>query len=151
MQAEQEKILDAMSRLMNRLSAVMAEPRSFGTEYKLYTSEIQMIGVIGRNPGINVTEIAETLGITKGAVPKIIRKLLQKELIVRYQVPENKKEIHFDLTEKGKTAYLRHREFHQKVNQGIIEHFKALNREELAFLQGLLREIEDNLGNIVRE
>lgn len=148
---QSKRLLETLTRIMNKTSSVMAEPRNFGTEHMLYTSEIQMVNVIGRTPGINVTEIADKLGITKGAVPKIIRKLIQKELIFRYQSSNNKKVIHFELTDKGKIAFQQHIEFHQKVNNGIIQHFGAMSPEEFCFLNDLMVEIEEHLDKIKQE
>ncbi|MBP2651419.1 MAG: transcriptional regulator, MarR family [Firmicutes bacterium] len=115
---QSEIIVEIMMRIINKASSAMAEPHNFGTDEVLYASELHMLDVIGKNPGINVTEIAEKLGITKGAVPKIIRKLVDKDLIFRYQTKDNKKIVKFKLTDKGRIAFQGHIEFHQKFDSG---------------------------------
>jgi len=148
---QSERLLETMMRIMNKTFSVMSEPRKFGTENVLYASEIHMLDVIGRNAGINVTEIADKLGITKGAVPKIIRKLIKKDLIYRYQSPNNKKIVQFNLTDKGQTAFQQHSEFHQKVNSDMIQHFSALSQEKFLFLNDIMTEIEEHLDKIKHE
>jgi DNA-binding MarR family transcriptional regulator len=143
-------VLETMSRIIHKASELIVEPRMFGTEV-LYASEIHMIDVIGRNPGIHVTEIANKLGITKGAVPKMIRKLLQKELIYRYQAKDNKKMVLFELTEKGCTAFQSHVEFHKKLDQGIIKKFNSLQEPELLIFHDIMNEVERYLDRIRQE
>ncbi|MBU2699417.1 DNA-binding MarR family transcriptional regulator [Sporomusaceae bacterium BoRhaA] len=144
-------IFEIMLRIINKVSELMVKPRTFGTGDVLYASEIHMIDVIGRNPGIHVTEIANKLGITKGAVPKMIRKLLQKELIYRYQAKDNKKMVLFELTPKGNTAFQEHAEFHEKLDQGIINRFNSLQASELLIFNDIMGEIERYIDKIGQE
>jgi len=148
MDNQSQNVIEIMTRIINKASLVMKEPRHFGTDDVLYTSEIHMLDVIGRNPGINVTELADKLGITKGAVPKIIRKLIHKELISRYQATDNKKIVQFKLTEKGRTAFQYHIEFHQKFDSGIIQKLNSLSKRELLFLNDIMAEIEQYIDKI---
>lgn len=134
-------VLDTMLRIINKASELMTEPRMFGNHI-LFASEIHMIEVIGRNPGIHVTEIANKLGITKGAVPKMICKLLHKEMIYRYQAKGNKKMVLFKLTEKGHTAFQSHIEFHKELDQGIMKKFNSLHESELLMFHDLMNEVE---------
>ena len=145
---QSESVIGILTRIINKASSVMTEPRHFGTDDVLYASEIHMLDVIGRNPGINVTEIADKLGITKGAIPKIIRKLMHKDLIYRYQMIDNKKIVLFKLTDKGHTAFQHHIEFHQKFDNGIIQRLDSLSKTELLFLHEIMSEIEQYVDKI---
>jgi Transcriptional regulators len=139
---EDEELIEIFTRIFYKFSNVMKSARSFGTNFILYPSEIHVIDVIGREPGINVTGIADKLGITKGAIPKIIRKLIRKELIYRYQEAANKKMVCFHLTDKGAVAFQKHIEFHRNLDDGIFGRLKALNQEERALLKDIFAEIE---------
>ncbi|AJQ29328.1 MarR family transcriptional regulator [Pelosinus fermentans] len=144
---QSQYVLETMLRIIHKSSELITEPRVFGTEV-LYASEIHMIDIIGRNPGIHVTEIANKLGITKGAVPKIICKLLQKELIYRYQAKDNKKMVLFTLTPKGHASFQSHIEFHKKLDQGIIKKFNSLQESELLMFHDIMHEIEEYIDRI---
>ncbi|VBB05766.1 Hypothetical protein LUCI_0977 [Lucifera butyrica] len=139
---QSDLIIETVLRLINKFSTLLKEPRKFGTNDILYGSEIHMIDVIGKYPGINVTEIADKLGITKGAVPKMIRKLTQKDLIYRYQEKDNKKVVLFRLTEKGHVAFRHHLEFHQQFDKDIKDKLSSLTNREISLLQNILTEIE---------
>jgi DNA-binding MarR family transcriptional regulator len=80
---------------------------------ELYPSEIHTLVFIQDNNESNMTEIAQRLGVTKGAIFKIIDKLGQKELLSRYKKPDNNKNTYFKLSEKGLLAYDGHEKFHK--------------------------------------
>ena len=67
---------DLFYQVLSKFIASEGVPKYFGINQKLYPSEIHMIYAIGKHPGINVTDLAKFLGITKGAVPKMIKKLI---------------------------------------------------------------------------
>ena len=52
-------------------------PRDFGTGDLLYSSEIHTIQQIGYHESINLTMLAEKLGISKSGTSKHIKKLLE--------------------------------------------------------------------------
>jgi len=148
MSNQSQYVFETMLRIINKTSELMIAPRKFGTDDILYASEIHMIDVIGRYPGIYVTEIANKLGITKGAVPKMIRKLLQKEMIYRYQAMDNKKMVLFELTEKGHVAFQIHAEFHQKMDQDIIKKFDSLQESDQIIFKNIMNDIEQYIDKM---
>ena len=66
------------------------------------SSEIHCIEYIERNEDSNVTKLAESFYVTRGAISKLTKKLIKKGLIESYQKPDNQKEIYFRLTSQGK-------------------------------------------------
>ncbi|WP_094604402.1 hypothetical protein SPSIL_053750 [Sporomusa silvacetica DSM 10669] len=148
MHSQSKTVHEIMIRIINKVSSLMAEPRDFGIDELLHNSEIHMVDMIGRNPGINVTEIAQKLGITKGAIPKIIRKLIQKGLIYRYQSKDNKRIGQFELTAKGQIAFQQHIEFHRNFDNIIIQTFDSVSEEKLHFLNEIMSEVEQHIDKI---
>ncbi|MGG0033755.1 helix-turn-helix domain-containing protein, partial [Priestia megaterium] len=61
---------------------------------KDYTlSEIELIENISLIPNANVTRLAAASYMTRGAISKLTKKLIAKNIIESYQSVENKKEI----------------------------------------------------------
>ena len=81
------------------------------------SSEVHCIEYIGRNVDSNVTKLAESFYMTRGAISKITKKLIQKGIIESYQKPDNKKEIYFRLTSQGKVIYKIHEELHKEFQE----------------------------------
>lgn len=129
----------------------MKQPNKFGTDKLLYSSEIHTLEMIGKYPGITVTELADRQGISKSALPKLIHKLIQKNLIYRYQETGNKKNILLELTDKGRVAVQHHFEFHETFDSGIMEKINLLTPEEYLFLNNILEELEQYIDHMKQE
>lgn len=104
------EVSNVYMELMNKTEKVK---RSYNG-IELYPSEIHTLVFIEDNNDINMTDIAQKLGITKGAIFKTILKLEQKGLLTRFKRAENNKNTYIKLTEKGKMAYEGHERFHKE-------------------------------------
>lgn len=94
-------------------------------------SEIHCIAYIGEDEEANVTKLAESFDMTRGAISKLTKKLVKKELIESYQKPDNKKEVYFKLTEQGNAIYRIHEEIHREFKDRDKPFFKQVTREQL--------------------
>ncbi|MFS0856232.1 MULTISPECIES: MarR family transcriptional regulator [Paenibacillus] len=80
-------------------------------------SEVHCIEYIEKNADSNVTKLAESFYMTRGAISKLTKKLIEKGLIESYQKSDNKKEIYFRLTEQGKVIYQIHEDLHSEFHE----------------------------------
>ena len=110
------------------------------------SSEIHCIESIGRNVDSNVTKLAESFYVTRGAISKITKKLIKKGLIESYQKPDNKKEIYFRLTSQGKAIYKIHEELHQEFRERDKAVFEQVTEEQfdimLNFVENYRRHLD---------
>ncbi|WP_371362454.1 hypothetical protein SRRS_35960 [Sporomusa rhizae] len=147
MTEQRKKMLESLFRLSRKLFEAMKQPNKFGTDRLLYSSEIHTLDMIGKHSGITVTELADRQGISKSALPKLIHKLIEKDLVYRYQEPGNKKNILLELTDKGRIAIQHHFEFHETFDSGIMKKINSLTPEEYLFLSDLLQELEQYIDH----
>jgi len=145
------ELFERWARLMNKMSRSESLPLDFGTGNLLFPSEIHTLCVIGTKPGIRITDVSVRLGVTKGAVSKIAKKMEEKGLIEKYQEPENDKEILLRLTLTGRRAYLGHEEHHKKMFGRIIREMEKLTREQAAFLLRFLQLMEEVIDTCLLE
>ncbi|MBC9785373.1 MarR family transcriptional regulator [Heliobacterium chlorum] len=103
------------------------------------SSEVHCIEYIGRNLDSNVTKLAESFYMTRGAISKLTKKLIEKGLIESYQKPDNKKEIYFRLTEQGKVIYKIHAELHKEFQERDKDVFEQVTEEQF---DSMLRFVE---------
>jgi DNA-binding MarR family transcriptional regulator len=89
----------------------------------IHLAEVHCIDWIGMIDDANVTKIAREMGLTRGAVSKISKKLLAKGWIEKYQRSGNNKEIYYRLTAEGQPVYNEHKKCH---NQAIQEKLTLL-------------------------
>ncbi len=117
------KLMEMINEVSERISSAHSMPLEYGTGVSLYRSEIHTMQEIGEKPGINVTELADAMGLTKGAVSQTLRKLVKKGLVVKKQAPDNAKEVHLELTDRGLIGFNSHQEFHMQMYQIASEYF----------------------------
>lgn len=111
-----KKIIREFMEVSNLYTELIKKTEKVKRRYngiELYPSEIHTLVFIQDNNEINMTQIALRLGVTKGAIFKIIEKLEQKELLSRYKRPDNNKNTYFELSKKGLLAYEGHEKFHK--------------------------------------
>jgi DNA-binding MarR family transcriptional regulator len=113
----------------------------FGSMVRLNLTEIHTIACIGDHEPINVTALSEKMNVTKGTVSKISSKLLEMDFIRKTQLSDNKKEIYFCLTPKGKKIFHIHARLHQEVADRFMNNLAPYSPEELLFIKKLFRDL----------
>jgi DNA-binding MarR family transcriptional regulator len=87
-------------KLSHILKAVHSTPYDYGCGELLYPAEIHTLDCIGSNPDITVTELAERMGVTKGAISQIKSKLFKKKLLLKRNFANDQKKIALALSKK---------------------------------------------------
>jgi DNA-binding MarR family transcriptional regulator len=109
-------------------------------------SEVHCIEYIEQNVDANVTKLAESFYMTRSAISKLTKKLMEKCLIESYQKPDNKKEIYFRLTEQGKVIYTIHEELHKEFQARDNTVFEQVTDEQfdtmLSFIERYSRHLD---------
>lgn len=93
-------------------------------------SEVHCIESVKNNEDSNVTKLAESLYMTRGAISKLTKKLVEKNLIESYQKQGNRKEIYFRLTEQGQRIYNIHEEQHKEFQERDRVLFDQITEEQ---------------------
>jgi DNA-binding MarR family transcriptional regulator len=144
------KVTKLYFRSINEFNEFSSIPRDFGTGDLLYSSEIHTLQAIGKSTVINLTDLSLKLDVSKSAVSKFVKKLLDKGLITKSKLPDNKKEVVFSLTEKGHTAYNGHKKFKQETFIPIFNILSKLNSHEIDFLERFLGELSQEVKKLNR-
>ena len=115
------------------------------------SSEVHCIEYIGRNVDSNVTELAESFYVTRGAISKITKKLIKKGVIESYQKPDNKKEIYFRLTEQGKVINNIHEEMHKEFQERDKAVFEQVSEEQFDVMLGFVEKYSRHLDAEIKK
>lgn len=148
MKNSEQYLTELMSRVVSKTAQKESIPRKLEDGSLLYRSELHIIDAVGSHPEINLTAIAEVIGVTKGAVSQKVKLLEKKDFIKRYKNPDNRKEVFFELTTKGRLIYEGHREFHRLLNARILSALGGYNQENIEKLIKFFRAIEEHLETI---
>lgn len=123
---------------------------AFKGEYEKYgISEIHCLDLIGKIKEPNVTKISQNMNMTRGAISKISKRLMNNNLIHKYKKPENHKEIYFKLTELGEMLYKHHEIKHKQWEARNNKFFKNISEEEQEVVARFLKKFNTYLDEII--
>ncbi len=126
-----ERILDILDQVITKMESMHTPSRDFGTGVPLYRKEIHTIQAIGQHPRINVTALAEHMGLTKGAVSQTIAKLVRKGLVRKTRPYDNAREVILELTDLGWIGFQNHEQFHMHMFDIVREYFGSQLKPKL--------------------
>ncbi len=147
MQKQSKQIVDQIFQVINKL--IFTEKKKvFKFEgISLYPSEVHLMLVIQNDIDTNATQMANKLGLTKGAVSQTISRLEKKGILIKTKDPYNKNELQLSLTSFGKKMYefcqLKQHDF-IKAHRNHLEKLKPKEKEViLQFLEHMERAIDE--------
>ncbi|MBN2135725.1 MAG: MarR family transcriptional regulator [Acidobacteria bacterium] len=144
------RVMNLIDESMKRMAAIHDTPEDFGTGVLLYRTEIHTIQAIGHNEGINLTDLAALMKVTKGAMSQMVTKLHKKGLILKQGTQGNAKEINLYLTELGQIGFKNHEECHMEMFNGVKKYYGDKLPESLKEFEKVFSEfiaILDVLGD----
>lgn len=142
---ERDSILDLIYVAHKYLARLESSPRDYGTGDLLYSTDIHTVTAVSEFPGINLTQLALHLDVSKAAASKFVRKLVDKGYLLKGQSKYNNKEVLFNLTAKGRKAAKLHREFELETFRPLMKLEQSLADDErntiVSFLNRLTNAI----------
>jgi DNA-binding MarR family transcriptional regulator len=135
-------VIEQTMRLINKYISLEKELYNFGIDELLTPAEIHTIDCIGRNSGINVTNLAEKLGVTKGAVSQMVNKLKKRDLVTKLKDSENDRDVILLLSKKGKMAFGGHIKFHMDMYNDIMRLIENISTNEINSFMEIINKIE---------
>ncbi|MED0937131.1 MarR family transcriptional regulator [Bacillus cereus] len=126
---KEEQVMNGFRELYNKMVWLNKDKMEEGLK-GFKSSEVHCIEYIENNADSNVTQLAEAFYVTRGAISRMTKKLINKGLIESYQKSVNKKEIYFKLTEQGKEIYKIHEELHNEFQQRDKAVFEQVTEAE---------------------
>lgn len=123
------------------LSKLTEDEKLHGYNY----SEIHTIAAIGDLKEPNVTQIASYMNVTRGAISKITKKLLEQNLIESYQQEGNRQKIFFRLTKSGQFLHDEHEKRHNLWLKRDDDFIKQFSPETIEQIEKFMKEFNDYL------
>ncbi len=118
---------------------------------ELDISEVHCLDVIGKMEEANGTIISNELGMTRGGASKLISKLFEKNFIIKYKKEDNKKEIYYELTDKGRKIYEIHKLAHEDWEKRDMEFLDKIDSKEIEVVSSFLRKFDSYLEREIKE
>lgn len=143
-------LIQTFFNVQSKFSRFERSPRDFGTSELLYPLEIHIIDAIGQNNEIKMTDLAEKMEITKGAVSQVIKKLVKKGYVIKFKDEGNSKNFHLKLRNKGEIVFREHRLIADKIIEKIGAVLKQIPEKEIAILDEGFKMVESELNKLLK-
>lgn len=147
---QQEQVIMGLRDLLNKMAWInKIKMEENLKEYK--PSEVHCIEYIGANVDANVTKLAESFYMTRSAMSKITKKLIEKGYIESYKKPDNKKEIYFRLTEKGNEINKVHTRLHNEFQERDKVVFEEISEEQFKSMFEFIEKYSTHLDSEINK
>lgn len=147
-----DKIITLYLQSINLFSDMEKKPRTYGTSDLLYNSEIDTLMVIGdatdQANGINLTQLALKLEISKSGTSRFVKKLLDKQLILKQKRSDNEKEVYFKLTDKGQIAFLEKAKLNKKTYEALYQNVSCYVEDDLNRIEEFLLDMNEAMKKL---
>lgn len=133
----EEKLNDTLNELLVRLfkDILEIEGKSLITEeFKdISTNDMHIIEAIGVEEPKNMKTVAGLMSVTTGTLTKAIDALCEKGYVVRERDKSDRRVVKIHLTDRGKTAYYHHEQFHRQMIKNISSEMSEKETEVLVY------------------
>lgn len=147
---KEEQVKANFRDLFNKL-AWINKLKMEGSFNDFKSSEIHCIECIGKNEDSNVTKLAESFYMTRGAISKMTKKLIQKGVIESYQKSDNKKEVYFRLTSQGQEIYKVHEKLHKEFQERDKVVFEHVTEEQFDLMLSFIEKYSKHLDEEIKK
>jgi DNA-binding MarR family transcriptional regulator len=150
MNRELQNLIDLFLKILHLYSVIGRKPKDYGTGDLLYITEIHTIAMIGKNHKVNMTQLADLMGVTKGAISQTIRKLVTKNYIVKSNTV-NRKEVSLSLSDKGEIVYKGQVSFQKELFTFAGTLYEKATEHDRETVLRLFQAISENMQSRVKE
>lgn len=125
-----EKIIEKLYTWIGNIQKVESRKMKFGDEGEFFPSDIRLIMAVDAYEDENITQLADHLGVTKGTLSKLIKKLTEADCIIKFKKEDNKKNIYLQLTDKGENVKREYQKFRKDHIESLMGELGSFNDEE---------------------
>lgn len=103
-------------------------------EFKDITyNDMHIIEAVGIDEPRNMKTVAKLMSVTTGTLTKAMDALCEKGYVVRERSTKDKRVIKLRLTDRGKSAYYHHEQFHRQMIKNIASEMSEQETEVLIY------------------
>ena len=149
MNNELQNLIDLFLKILHLYSIIDRKPKDYGTGDLLYFTELHTISAVAVNKEINITQLADIMGVTKGAISQTIRKLVNKNLILKSNII-NRKEVNLRLSEKGLAVFKSQESSQKEIFTFAGTLYEKARPEDREMVKRLFLAISNNMEERVK-
>lgn len=145
------KLLEDFYAIANQLNSIKNKPITITGLPSITTSSLHLIETIGNNPEKKLSEIAELIGVTKGAVSQQVLKLEKKNILTRVRAEDNKKDCYLKLSPLGVKLNNFHKGIHDKLYLEFESMLSQMNERYIKMIHEFLVSASQYISEYQKE
>ncbi len=131
-------LVDKILETISKLSFLERKRKITYKGIKLYPSEIHLLLFVYHIQDKNITQIADHLGLTKGAISQTLSRLNKKGIIAKETEPMQKNQLHIQFTEKGRMLMDHVNEFRSSLETEFFRYLESKSNKEKELISEFL-------------
>ena len=149
--SETNDINNLLLRIIFKIMQIDQGLLNYGIDTPIHNAELRMLLAISENEGIHITGLADSFGITKGAVSQNVARLYKKGIITKKPDPSNHSRLLLFVSEKGKKALINHEKYHQLYHESINGAINSLDKDAEEKIIDFLSSLEINFDDLLEK
>lgn len=145
-----EIISDVFTWINNLLINEKRQQLKYGDQI-FYPSEIHFLSHVVHEENKNITKIAEHLGVTKGAVSKVISRLVKKGALLKNKDPYKKNEMTLELTQFGTEVFSHYLRTLTKLQKKYDDYLNSVDEDDKKAIQAFIRAATGFTSDILKK
>ncbi|MEM6836226.1 MAG: MarR family transcriptional regulator [Cyanobacteria bacterium P01_C01_bin.120] len=140
-QAAQAAFVPTMRELVRTYQAFAAYSEAHIRQFDLTSSQFDVVATLGNTDGLSMSDIGQKTLITKGTLTGVVDRLIKKDLVMRENLPGDRRSVIVSLTSKGQQVFEQVFPVHIAY---LKTQFENLDPSELELLRILLSRLRQN-------
>lgn len=113
------------------VTSFLEKPRKYTADDSLYMREVHFVVALGHKDQPTMSEMAERLDVTPGAVTQMVTRLEKKGYVMRSKSSRDKRQTTLSLTEKGRQLCENHIAYDRQEHIAISKRLAECSDEDL--------------------
>ena len=124
---------NVLVRLFHDIMTLEEKAIRTGEFSEISNNDMHIIEAVGIDEPRNMKTVAKLMSVTTGTLTKAMDALCEKGYVVRERSTKDKRVIKLRLTDKGKSAYYHHEQFHRQMIKNIASEMSEQETEVLIY------------------
>lgn len=120
-----DKVSDIFADMVNMAMKMEDQAVKKLSARDLSVAEIRTLEAIGLDSAKSMSQVVQSLNVSMGTLTTAINKLVGKEYVERFRIPEDRRVVKIKLTEKGRHAVEEHNQVRRRMVRQAVEDMDA--------------------------
>lgn len=139
--------MDEFYGISNRMTQIRNTSLVFEGGIAVNSAGLSFLDAVAGNEGMNMAELGERLGLTKGAVSQMAGKLEGKGLLKKERSKRGGREVYLELTAEGIRIREEYMVLRRRMYEGVVDIAGSYSGEEIQTIRRFLRQIGEFAQN----